>query len=181
MADYIFTGHSGSTPAVQPSWETAPSDTAFAASNSVDVINVTGNAAVYTIIFDTETYDIGTAYNNATGLYTAPSDGLYSFTTTVGMENIAAAMTQMTVNIVIAGTGTSVGTWTMFRGNPNTMQDLIGGIIRVNGTFSGILDAGDTASIIVTIFGGAGDTATLSGDGVRKTWFSGYKINSIGV
>lgn len=181
MADYIFTGHSGDSPGVPPTWELSPAETAFNASVAVSIPNTTGNAATYQIPFETVSFDIGGNYDPLTGVYTAPTDGLYTFTTNVGMDDISVAMVQMTVNFVVGGTGPDVGVWATFRSNPYAMIDGINGIIRTNNTCLFRMDAGDTVYVRVTVFGGAGNTATVSGEGVQKTWFGGYRVAKIGV
>lgn len=55
------------------------SSTYFAASLSATQSNVTGDGTIYNIIFDNVLTNVGSAYNNATGVFTAPSNGLYQF------------------------------------------------------------------------------------------------------
>ena len=56
------------------------SQPAFCAYRSSLQANVTGNGTAVSLVYDTELYDITNNYNNATGVFTAPVDGLYSFT-----------------------------------------------------------------------------------------------------
>lgn len=51
----------------------------FNAYISVAVPNVTGNGSVYTVLYDTEKFDIGNNFNPATGMFTAPVTGKYIF------------------------------------------------------------------------------------------------------
>ncbi len=61
---------------------------AFGAYVSAPINNVTGDGTFYTIIFDTEIYDIGGNFNNATGTFTAPVNGLYEFSCSISCQNI---------------------------------------------------------------------------------------------
>ena len=56
--------------------------------------NVTGDGTLYQIICDSVFFDTTSNYNPATGVFTAPVDGIYVFTGAVAMENIDAAMTR---------------------------------------------------------------------------------------
>jgi hypothetical protein len=57
------------------------------------VTDVTGDGTVYTIIFTTENYDIGSWYNNATGVATAPVAGKYIFRWGAAINQLGAAHT----------------------------------------------------------------------------------------
>lgn len=54
-----------------------PLQPAFLAYLNTGVSNVTGDATVYTIIFDTEVFDIGSNFNLGTSTFTAPVTGKY--------------------------------------------------------------------------------------------------------
>ena len=56
--------------------------------------NVTGDGTLYTIICNAENFDIGSNYSTSTGLFTAPVDGLYLFTSSVAITSLAATMTR---------------------------------------------------------------------------------------
>ncbi len=78
-------GTAGSTlqsngPGVAPSFGIGNANLpAFQAYLSANTGGITGDGTVATIICDTEVYDIGNIYNNSTGIFTAPTTGLYSF------------------------------------------------------------------------------------------------------
>jgi len=149
----------------------------FSAYNSADDLNTTGSGTQYTVICDTEVYDTGANYDNATGIFQAPVAGTYHFDCAVGIQSQSAAMTAGLVSFIIGGTGPSVGTWGVFRNNSTATQSVVDGIWRCGGSLSTYLAAGDTAKVIVRILSGAGDTATVMGDAaLGVTWFSGYKV-----
>lgn len=63
----------------------ASNQVAFSVRNTVDRDDVTGDATVYTIPFDTEDYDVGN--NIASGIFTAPTAGKYQFNACVEWED----------------------------------------------------------------------------------------------
>ena len=62
--------------------------------------NVTGDSTGVFIIFDTVVSNIGSAYNNATGVFTAPRTGNYLVSATVMFNNLLATHTEgeLTIN-----------------------------------------------------------------------------------
>lgn len=56
---------------------------AFSAYLSAPMTNVTGDATIVTILFDGVLTNTSAAYNPATGIYTAPTTGLYCFNQTI--------------------------------------------------------------------------------------------------
>lgn len=63
-----------------------PSNSAFSVNlNGSDALNVTGDATVYTILFSTEIFDIGSDFDTANSKYVCPVDGIYFFCASVGL------------------------------------------------------------------------------------------------
>src|SRR4029077_5687000 len=78
-----------------------PSFLAFKSANST---NVTGKGPLpVTVISDTKTYDIGNNYNNATGVFIAPTAGMYMFATCVSAGSLTAAMTSGLIYFLVSG------------------------------------------------------------------------------
>jgi hypothetical protein len=62
---------------------------AFSAYKSTVTTNVTGDGTVYNYICNTELFDLDGSYNNATGIFSAPSNGNYLFYTNAYLSNFS--------------------------------------------------------------------------------------------
>lgn len=92
------TGHGISTSTVtarffRPGVTLSPVQPAFNAVVNGTVANVTGDNTEYTVIFDTEVYDIGSNFNTGTGTFTAPYTGKYLLVAGVLTQQGTTAMT----------------------------------------------------------------------------------------
>lgn len=148
------------TQAILPFGANIPS---FSAVLSTSSNNRTGNGTVYTLVCDTETYDVMSNYNNGTGTFTAPFTGKYQFEYQLYLTGCTIA-SSMTINIVTTARTYSNG---VFRaaGNQDFRQHL-----------SCIADmtAGDTTTFQVSAFGEAGDTDDILGNNAYSgTWVQG--------
>lgn len=139
-----------------------PRNCRFTATLSATIPNVTGDSTVYTAIFDTEVVDTGNNYDNTTGLFTAPVDGVYFFSATIALEGITAAMNQ--TNFLFGVNGTTV----IYQ--PSSLQSV--GVhapsFGLVGTSIFKLTAGDTVGVLIEITGGA-KVADLDGSGYPGT------------
>lgn len=72
--------------------QTMPLQPAFLAYKSAPTANATGDGTLISpIIYDTELFDVQGNYDNATGIFTAPVTGYYSFSASVSLSNLIAA------------------------------------------------------------------------------------------
>ena len=139
----------------------------FLAYNSTTDINQTGNGATATVDFDTEVFDVTSNFSADT--FTAPISGKYQFNTVVRTSAIPAGSTTFTLRIVTSNNSYTetyiytAGTFTTFSGAISTIADM---------------DAADTATVTLTISGGAGDTASINGNAAPTlvTYFSGVRV-----
>ena len=109
--------------------------------------NVSGDATQHTVIFDTECFDRGGDYNNATGIFTAPVTGLYQLNSTVQVAGTTTAMNDSIMHIagdvsitIWSGSGTTVDYDAGFSASGSGLVDM---------------DAGDTAKVVVDFRSGS--------------------------
>jgi hypothetical protein len=112
------------------------------------VTNVTGSGEVYTILYDTIVDNIGGNYNIGTGIFTAPTTGVYNFS--VGI--LCECGTYQVQQPVYANLVTSTRTFAMIVGvgflTGSTLQRARYG--QFNSNFYTFMVAGDTAFVTVT-------------------------------
>jgi hypothetical protein len=70
--------------------------------------NVTGDGTTPIIIYDTIVSQQGTGYDNTTGIYTAPSDGYYLLTASIGWDSLDVLCTRAQINLVGDGFSTQI-------------------------------------------------------------------------
>ena len=157
---------------VSPTWQANAGVTTciFSAYNSSTDSNVTGDGTLYTVIFDTELVDSASAYNNATGIFTAPTTGNYMFSTSLRIDGLLSGHTE--------GGG-------FFTGSARDNRFYVGnlgafaasGVIDFSGSFIIPMTAGDTMSVQ---FYAANATKVVDvvGNASPNIWtiFSGYLI-----
>jgi hypothetical protein len=142
-----------------------PLQPGFFAYNSATVSNVTGDGTDYTIIFDTELYDVGSNYNNATGTFTAPVTGKYLFTMVLSLTSIAGTHTSAVCFIA-----TTTNQYRMFAVNPTAVA-ITGGNLSFSGSVIVPLTAGQQANCHITV-GTTGKTVGVFGNANGNTSFS---------
>lgn len=134
--------------------------------------NVTGDGTDYTpIVFDAVDSNVGTAYNNGTGIFTAPSTQNYVFTVGLTAQDIGAAHTLMNFKIETSTGQIAYG----FYGNPYPIS--YGGQLVLSQTFVISMAASETAQVSLLVNNGT-KTVDLYGDGSSNyyTWFAGYVL-----
>ena len=166
-ADFTLASATGTIMAALDTGEvTKPLQPLFNASLSATQNNVTGNGTVYTVIYDTETTDVNSDYNNATGVFTAPVTGKYfltarNFATGIGVQTTGQTNISTTPANYGVGYQSPVG------------SAAAGGNLSLGGGIVVALTAGDTATATMTY---SGSTQTVGALGSGASFFMGYLI-----
>lgn len=144
---------------------TFPRTPAFLAFNAAANANQTGNGTVATVPCDSEVFDQGGNYNNATFTFTAPVTGRYNFATSVLLSNIGAAHTLGLVSFV-----TSNRTYSWGYMSPAVVRTSGNAASMTGGAYCD-MDAADTAVFQVQV---SNSTLTITIEGsAPNTFFSG--------
>ena len=134
--------------------------------------NVTGDGTDYTpIIFDTVDGNVGLAYDNTTGLFTAPTTQIYVFSFGIDIQGILPAHTECSFKITSSSGAVAYG----FFGNPYVSN--YSGELMLSQTAIMALSASDTVQVSLKISNGT-KVIDVYGDasGSYNTWFAGYLL-----
>jgi hypothetical protein len=145
-----------------------PGNPSFLAHNSGTDSNVTGNATVFKVEFNSEITDQGSDFDTTTGTFTAPVAGNYLLTTIVRMSGITAAADTIYLNLV-----TSNRNYWNYKANTNSLPSNQ----TVQLSIIADMDAGDTAYVNVRVTGEASDVVDVLGDSLPSTVFGGCLVN----
>lgn len=152
-----------------PAGVTQPAFIAYLASS---VTNVTGDGTTYQVVYDTTLLNTGSGFNTGTGIFTAPSTGLYLLMFQASFTSVSALNIDMGSSIQVIGT--SAKTYNMIDINPGIIRDSVNQM-RINGQTLAQMTAGDTAQVNVTLYDST-KTVGLDGTGNLNNRFCGYKI-----
>lgn len=145
---------------------TYPSQPTFLAAKSAQTNNVTGNGTVYSFVSDTEIFDVGSNYNNSTGIFTAPVTAKYVLTCNTTL-----------VGCTIASNLGNYLTTSNRTYRANNIRAASSNTFPLAFTQVCDMDAADTCTFQVSSFGEAADTDDLYGDGLTSgTWVSGWQL-----
>lgn len=136
--------------------------------------SISGGSTTDTIIFDTTIDNVGSAYDDTTGIFTAPGSGYYAFSTTVFFNNLDTLITN--TQAILAYTG-SVQSLRLV--NQSSASATTGNVI-FNASWSMPMTVGDTVKIqpfadgtgTYDIFGGNPTSAVFNTSSI----FSGFKV-----
>lgn len=147
---------------------TMPLQPSFFAADLTGAANATGDGTVFTIIYDSVVSNVGSNYDNTTGVFTAPVTGFYYFSGNVILFNVGAS--HISGVLTFASTGaTSIQPYEF---NPANFRN--GTQLQINGGFCGPLDAGDTVKVTIQVAGG---TKTVTVGGAFNSQFSGCLLH----
>lgn len=135
----------------------------FNAHVSAQIPDVTGNGTEYTVLFNTERFDLSN--NFAAGVFTAPESGKYQLSCAVKVTTPATATTCV-VKIV-----TTAKEYYIYRGSLANIRDG-SGTVTLCGSVLADLALGATARVRITISGVGTDTVDIE---ANETWFTGFK------
>jgi hypothetical protein len=144
------------TMSVQPCFRVTPSGV---------LSNVTGDATVYTVVFATETFDLGSDFDGAS-TFTAPITGRYFLQATVAFQSGVTDQTGYDLRIV-----TSNATYLTDQ-QPVNNKSAQTGMSSLTNSVIADMDASDTCTIAVRVGGGSAGKVSDIGVG-GQTHFSG--------
>ncbi len=140
---------------------------AFLGKRITTVSNVTGDASVYAVLYDSEAYDRNGDFDPATGKFTANVAGIYRFLGTVALSDLGASHTRADVTIDHKNsTGSTLGSYAVVC-NPCAVS--VTGSASVPVEVSLEMAKGDTANLTASVSGG---TLTVDVYGTASTIYT---------
>lgn len=134
------------------------------------VLNVTGNGDLYTIAYDTLSYNNGGGFNIGTSIFTAPVTGLYNFSVGVNYGLLGASNTFG--NITLTATSSP---FLIFEGNYANTRSAAGNFSVGNNVYVK-MTAGDTIFVETLVAGGTKTVALFGSASAIGNFFSGSLV-----
>ena len=148
---------------------TFPTTACFLGFLSASTAGITGAGTTVTVPYDSEQFDQNSNFDIATGVFTAPVTGRYSFQFNTQVGGLAVANNGSNYRLT-----TSNRNYRTQTDNPGAGRQIPSNIFTYKGAVIADMDAADTAFVEIRIDGGAGNTVTISGGVVTMvTFFSG--------
>lgn len=144
-----------------------PLQPAFLASNSTSPLNVTGDATVYTIVFDSEIFDQNNDF--ASNTFTAPVTGKYYLSTRVKLSGILSTHTIGDYNLV-----TSNRSYFYQCPAPSKVFDVNTTVTYEQESICD-MDAADTSTVTIAVINGT-KVVDVIGTASGVTCFGGYLL-----
>lgn len=147
----------------------------FAAYLGTTAEDVTGDATQYTIAPDVELFD--TQGNYASGLFTAPTDGIYQFNGAIALAGVDAAHTRFLVSLQVqAGSGGSTEA-RLYERDAGDLQPDANNRVSIPVVYLVRMLAGNTAKMILLVSGSTKVVDVLGGTNSNvTTMLSGHLV-----
>lgn len=147
----------------------------FSAYRATDITNAVGQYTnEYTIVFDSEQFDLAGEYDTSTGIFTASQTGAYQFIANV---TISYPTAQTNVTWFRAYFVTSLGKFSLWATSGSPATDA--GVIGWTGYLHASLAAGDTVYVTVSVEDRSGsNSTTIVGQATNNyyTYFMGARL-----
>lgn len=144
---------------------TMPLQPAFLTFANADILNVTGDGTIYTVVFNTEIFDQGSDMTTTT--FTAPVTGRYYFCINIDVQGLTSSHTNGLTQIVTSNR-------TYQGSNFNPWGITAGGVLGYSQETFADMDASDTATFVLRILGGSKVVDIDGNDPTVKTCAAGY-------
>jgi len=149
---------------------TKPLQCSFSAYKSSTSSNVTGDNTKFTIIEDTVSWNIGSGYDNSTGIFTAPETAIYLFTGSLDMLGLTSAITGTFFSVVTSNAEIFGDTYnTSVAGVQYPELNMVLSVIAQ-------MESGDTAYLVM-VSGNGPKVVDVFGSASKSTFFSGTLIS----
>jgi hypothetical protein len=148
-ADFSIASATGMVMSILDTGEmTMPLQPTFYAEKNTEQTDVTGDGTAVTVIYELEKYDIGSHYNNATGVFTAPVTGTYLFRASAYFSGILN--THLKGELYFTSTAATVFG---FSYSPYSFMNS-DGRVTISSTALIKMTAGDTCYVVLNVYGG---------------------------